>query len=91
MSVIVRNGNVEVLPATIQQITFEYLRLPADPVWGYTTSNNRETYSAASSTDFEVPVYAFTDIVSRLVAVVEESIDSHQSAQYAIANENKST
>ena len=87
----VAGGNMEILPTTISSVTLEYLRTPTAPIWGYTTSGTgRESYNSATSVDFEVPDYAFSDIVNRMFALVEISLSNGEMAAYGIANENKS-
>lgn len=84
----VKGGNIEVEPKSINQITLDYLRYPATPVWGYTISGGREVYDASTSTDFELPEYAFSDIVNRVVALVSVSIKDQIGLMYSAQNEN---
>ncbi len=47
------NTFVEFAPADLGEVEFIYLRLPADPVWGFNIVNTIELYDAAQSTNFE--------------------------------------
>lgn len=84
-------NSIKVKPTTITYITLDYLRVPTTPVWGYTVDGNgMEVYDSTTSTNFEIPEYAFTDIVNRLVALLATSTGDQALLAYAIQNENKS-
>lgn len=83
----IRNGNIEVLPSTIQEFDFAYLRYPADPEWAFTTSGGREVYDSGSSTQFEVPQDAFQDIVDMFLKEIGISTRDGEMVQYGYTQE----
>jgi hypothetical protein len=44
---------IQFYPKDLGYVTFDYLRLPTDPIWAYTTVNNRPVYDPTNSVDFE--------------------------------------
>jgi len=85
----IRNGNIEVLPSTIQEFDFAYLRYPADPVWVAISPvvNNREQYDVNASTQFEVPQDAFQDIVDMFLKEIGISTRDGEMVQYGYTQE----
>lgn len=53
-------------PKNLMTVDFSYLRMPIQPIWGYTFVDGIETYDASTSTDFEWPPILLTDI-SKLI------------------------
>lgn len=76
---------LEVFPANINEVRMFYIRQPIAPVWVGTVANNREVYDSALSTQFEVPNYAFTDIVSLILREMGVSVRDGEVAQYGQA------
>ena len=64
-----RIGNtVNVLPAAYTgDVLINYIRKPADPVWGYTVVSNEPLYDAGSTTDFELHPSEFSNIVLEML------------------------
>lgn len=50
-----RDGYFQVYPNTINQVQFDYYRLPNTPVWNYTIVNGRPVYDPLTSVDFDFP------------------------------------
>lgn len=78
-------GTITVFPSNIQDITLLYIKKPTTPEWVGTVTNNREVYSSGSSTQFEVPEYAFTDIVSLMLRELGVSTRDVELSQYGQA------
>lgn len=66
----IEGTNITVLPSTYTgTITVSYLKQPADPVWGYTVGPNGDPlYNESASTDFELHISEFSNIVVRILA-----------------------
>lgn len=80
-----RDGDkIDVMPRSIRQIEMWYIRKPTDPVWGYTTNSvGRAAYNSATSTDFEVPDYANTEIVNMFLEELGVSVRDGGVTEYA--------
>lgn len=50
-------------------ITMQYVKIPADPVWGYTELFGVESYNASTSTNFELDPSEETDLVIKILAL----------------------
>jgi len=50
-----RNGYFQVYPTTINQVEFDYYRLPPPVEWNYTLVNNRPVYDPTTSVNFDFP------------------------------------
>ena len=63
-------NTVRVFPSDYgTSVTIDYLTLPQDPVWGYTTGGNGElVYSSGTSQDFEIHESDETDLVMKILA-----------------------
>lgn len=53
-------------PTNIFRAELDYLKTPADPVWGYTVSNNVQVYDSGTSVQFSLPPHLFSSIVWRV-------------------------
>ena len=60
--------NIKIFPASITSANIDYIKSPADPIWGYTSSGGAYTYSAGSSTDFELHPSEETLLVTKILA-----------------------
>ena len=64
------NGVFNILPAAITNPTLDYIRKPADPIWGYTGGGSSAyVYSTGDSTDFELHPSDETDLVIKILAL----------------------
>ena len=63
-------NTVRVFPSDYgTSVTIDYLTLPQDPIWGYTTGGNGElVYSSGTSQDFEIHESDETDLVIKILA-----------------------
>ena len=63
-------NTVRVFPSDYgTSVTIDYLTLPQDPIWGYTTGGNGElVYSSGTSQDFEIHESDETDLVMKILA-----------------------
>lgn len=92
-----RYGNqLEVFPSTITTgITLDYIKVPASPVWGYTSlgSNRTPIYNSSTSTNFEVhpsEQYKLVYMILKLagVQVKEADIVSFAAQEEGLDNQN---
>lgn len=73
------NGVFNILPAAITNPTLDYIRKPADPIWGYTLGNSGQyiydnsIYDSVTNTtgsmDFELHPSDETDLVIKILAL----------------------
>lgn len=64
------NGNnIKILPVTISSATLDYIKIPSDPIWGYTGGGaSAYTYSANASTNFELHPSEEVDLVIKILS-----------------------
>jgi len=63
------NNLFNILPASISNPVIDYIRVPADPIWGYTGGGGAAyVYASGSSTDFELHPSDETDLVIKILA-----------------------
>lgn len=60
--------NIKIFPTSISSAKIEYLKTPADPIWGYTSSGGAYTYASGSSTDFELHPSEESALVTKILA-----------------------
>ena len=60
--------NVKIFPTTITSANIDYIKIPADPIWGYTSSGGAYTYASGSSTDFELHPSEESLLVTKILA-----------------------
>ena len=60
--------NVKIFPTTITSANIDYIKIPADPIWGYTSSGGAYTYASGSSTDFELHSSEESLLVTKILA-----------------------
>ncbi len=77
------NTYIEVAPTDLGKIQLVYLRLPADPVWAFTTANTIPLYNAANSTDFEWPAISMEDVASFILSYVGINLREPELQRYA--------
>lgn len=72
---VIKNGYIQIYPKDLAlSVTLNYLKLPEDPIWGYTVSNNEKVYDSSTSTDFLVPKQHEQDIVQLIVKSIGTEI-----------------
>lgn len=63
------NNVFKIFPSSISNPVINYIRIPADPIWGYTGGGaTAYVYSSAASTDFELHPSDETDLVIKILA-----------------------
>jgi len=63
------NGVFNIFPITITDPVIDYIKVPADPIWGFTGGGtNAYVYASGSSTDFELHPSDETDLVIKILA-----------------------
>ena len=60
--------NVKIFPTTITSANIDYIKIPLDPIWGYTSSGGAYTYASGSSTDFELHPSEESLLVTKILA-----------------------
>lgn len=60
--------NIKIFPTTITSANIDYIKIPADPIWGYTSSGGAYTYASGSSTDFELHPSEESLLVTKILA-----------------------
>lgn len=66
----INSDYIEFAPADLGKVEMTYLRLPASPVWGYTTVNTMPLYDAGTSTNFEWEEMLTNDLSALILAYV---------------------
>jgi len=74
-----------------ENITFDYIKIPADPYWGFSknSSNGSYEYASGSSTDFELHESDEVDLVIKILGFVGIIIKDPTVIQVASGEENK--
>lgn len=70
------------------KVTIEYIRKPAEVVWGYNATNN--LYDSATTTDFELHPSEETELVIKILELAGIAAKQIDIAQYATGVDNKS-
>lgn len=70
------------------KVTIEYIRKPAEVVWGYNPTNN--LYDSATTTDFELHPSEETELVIKILELAGIAAKQIDIAQYATGVDNKS-
>jgi len=78
-----RNVNIEFSPKNLERVIFTYLRVPADPVWGFDVVNDAEVYNESKSTQFDWPVETEIDLASYILSYVGVNLDDDHITKYA--------
>ena len=92
------NNKLYVYPTTIitpADITFSYIKTPADVVWGYGVGNlGQFEYNAGSSINFELNISEQSNVITRVLAYVGVIINDPtiiQAASQEIATEEQNS
>ena len=70
------------------KVTVEYIRKPAEVVWGYNASNN--LYDSSTTTDFELHPSEEAELVIKILELAGIAAKQIDIAQYATGVDNKS-
>ena len=62
------NDYMQFEPKNIGLVTFDYFRTPIDPLWAYTTVNNRPVYDPINSIDWELPSQTHNELVMMMLS-----------------------
>jgi len=82
------NDRMYVYPITIGAVDFHYYRLPEEPVFAYTISNDALVYNSEGSTEFEWPAQKHMDLARILLSYLGINLEHELLLQYA---ENQKT
>lgn len=94
------SSQIEVFPTSIAEVKVRYYKQPqglnpttnarvtSQPRFGYTVVANKEVYSAANSTDFELPEYYVADIVVEIAKLAGVNLREQDVYTFAV-NEEK--
>jgi hypothetical protein len=62
-------NNIKIFPTSITSATLDYIKVPSDPVWGYTGGGAAAyVYSSGASTDFELHPSEETSLVIKILS-----------------------
>lgn len=80
---IMRNPYGFIDPYSIGSFGMSYVKMPPDPVWGYTTVNNAPVFNPATSVDLIVPPLCYLEIVMLILQHVGINLSALQITEYA--------
>jgi len=60
--------SIKIFPTSITSANIDYIKIPADPIWGYTSAGGAYTYASGSSTDFELHPSEESALVTKILA-----------------------
>jgi hypothetical protein len=89
-----RQGDIiEVLPATITSLSADFIKVPADPIWAYTTGTfGQYIYESGSSTNFELHPSEEVDLIIGILSYAGIAIKDTEVVQAAMSEKgNKYT
>lgn len=65
-----QGANVHVLPTSITSVNIDYIKVPSDPIWGFTGGGaSAYVYAAGSSTDFELHQSETPYLIKRILSL----------------------
>ena len=67
-------NTVRIYPASIATATFDYIRKPTDPNWGYIVAETKALYHPTNSTDFELHPSEEAELVYKILKFAGLSI-----------------
>ena len=85
----IENGKLKILPNTVTSATFNYVRLPVTPIWGYALSGSRPVYNPSTSTDVELPIIFMNELVAKMLTYKGINIREQQVQQFAEMQDQK--
>lgn len=74
---------IQFYPKDLGYVTFDYLRLPSDPIWAFTTANNRPVYNPATSVDIEFFPEDANELAFMVCSYMGANMREPQLIQYA--------
>lgn len=78
-------------PYSINSFGMSYVKLPPEPVWGYTTISGEPVFNEGLSVDLLVPQICYLEIVMLILQHVGINLGADQISQYAMMKENSGT
>lgn len=75
----------EFRPKTIGTVTLDYLKLPTEPEWAYTTSSGRPVFASGSSTDVDWNENLTEELTNRVLSYFGVSLKDGEVFEYANA------
>ena len=67
-------NTIKIYPTSITAATFDYIRKPTDPNWGYIVAETKALYHPTNSTDFELHPSEETELVYKILKLAGLSI-----------------
>jgi len=83
--------HIQFRPLNLRFATVQYLKIPADMIWGGTVSGTQEIYDAALSTQPEWGDAALNDIVSIALSYIGISVKDTEVQQYSELKQQQGT
>lgn len=87
---ILRNPYGFIDPYSIGSFQMSYLKMPPDPVWGYTVVNDKPVFDISSSVDFTINPLSYLELVMIILQNVGVNLSSDTISQYALIKEQAS-
>ena len=81
----IQNTYFQIYPKTFQYISLTYLRQPLIANWGYTTTNGRPVYNAATSVDLDAPAEALNELAMNFLSFFGINLREGDLTQYSQA------
>lgn len=63
---VLRDATIQFHPQTLGNVKLNYLKIPADPVWGYTTVSGQPVYDSSTSTNVVLPFQLIPSLIRRV-------------------------
>ena len=83
-------SNIKLFPTTLSSASIDYIKVPADPIWAYTSgANSSYSWDSGSSTNFELHESDEVDLVVKILAYTGVLIKDPAIVQIASAEESK--
>ena len=74
---------IQFAPYNIGQATFDYFRTPKEPIWAYTTVNNRPVYDPINSIDWELPNQCHNQLIFMMASYLGINLREQDLIQYS--------
>lgn len=78
-------------PNNLVSFKMSYVKMPTDPYWAYTVTNDEPVYQASGSVDFAINALGHLRICMKILQAVGINLDMLQITAYATAKENSGT
>jgi hypothetical protein len=83
-------SNIKLFPTTLSSANIDYIKLPADPIWAYTSgANSSYAWDSTNSVNFELHESDEVDLVVKILAYVGVIIKDPAIVQIANTEESK--